>query len=35
MNKQRSTTPTQRSLALLRQEGYAAAIVERRLCRDT
>jgi len=33
MGKRRSPTPTQRSLALLRREGFVAAVVERRLPR--
>jgi hypothetical protein len=33
MGKRRSTTPTQRCLALLRREGFAEAVVERRLPR--
>jgi hypothetical protein len=33
MGKRRSTTPTQRSLAQLRREGFVTAVVERRLPR--
>src|SRR5262245_7225976 len=33
MGKRRSPTPTQRSLVLLRREGFVAAVVERRLPR--
>jgi hypothetical protein len=33
MNKRKSATPTQRSVALLRRESFVAAVVERRLPR--
>jgi len=33
MSNRRSTTPTKRSLDLLRREGFTAAVVERRLPR--